>query len=168
MAHNFICQNIYAPLVWKLGLFGGEEKQIKASFPCKFMKMRAEVERKAKKRKEKKKRGSDGGWKWSGASVLYECLCAALAKKNKAWATLGSDFWKLVPLRRVGRAGQRERGVGGGYTSCPPRGKRFRDRTTVLFTQHPTSSDGWCTVTIVLCGWRILNRIARHRHCSCQ
>lgn len=65
-------------------VFWGEEKQIKALFPCKYMKMRAEVERKAKKRKEKKTRGRDGGWKWSGASVLYECLCAALAKKNKA------------------------------------------------------------------------------------
>lgn len=30
-----------------------------------------------------KERGSDGGWKWLGASVLCECLCAALAKKNK-------------------------------------------------------------------------------------
>lgn len=36
-----------------------------------------------------KGRASDG-WKWLGVSVL--CLCAAPAKKNKASATLGSDF----------------------------------------------------------------------------
>lgn len=59
---------------------GSGEKQIRASFPCNCMKTRAgggETERGGKER------GSDGGWKWLGASVLCECLCAALAKKNK-------------------------------------------------------------------------------------
>lgn len=68
---------------------GFGEMQIKASFPCKFME---EASGGGEKERGGERRGSDGGWKWSGDSVLCECLCAALAKKNKARATLGSDF----------------------------------------------------------------------------
>lgn len=46
-------------------------------------------ERSGREEARGKGRASDG-WKRSGASVL--CLCAAPAKKNKASATLGSDF----------------------------------------------------------------------------
>lgn len=69
--------NIYALAMGNLVQW---EKQIKASFPAASF---HEGEGKEGARGEKY-RGRAGGWKWSGDSALCECLCAALAKKNKA------------------------------------------------------------------------------------
>lgn len=94
-----------------------------------------------------KERGSDGGWKWLGASVLCECLCAALAKKNKVWATLGSDFsmeaWQETGSSGGGGVG----GMAGGPTLHvlpEKKRKRFRDRTIVLssLTAQPATMAG--------------------------
>lgn len=52
--------DIYTPVVRETSSVG---KQIKALFPCKFMKTRAEVERRSEGKKKKKNRGRDGGWK---------------------------------------------------------------------------------------------------------
>ncbi len=161
MSHRtqFYLSNIYTLVVWKLVL---REKQIKALFPCKLKRTRAEVER----RSEGKKRGSDGGWKWSGASVLCECLCAAIAKKNKAWAMLGSDF-SMEACQETGFS-EVVVVVGGGYTSHPPREKRKRFRQNNPPLHSPPKRLWWLTYSHHLSGWRILIHITRHRLCSCQ
>ena len=102
-------------------------KSIKAWFPCEFIKARA------RRSGGEKYRGRDGGWKWSGASALCECLCAARAKKNKAWATLGSDF-SAEAWQETGSSW----GVGGGFTLHVLAEKRERQRD--LETEQSSSS----------------------------
>lgn len=127
---------------------GVREKQMKALFPRKFTKTRAEVE---EKRGEKNKRVRDG-WKWSGAWVLWECLCAALAKKNKALASLGSDF-SMEAWQETGSSGV---GWGGGRLllmfSHRREKNRCSTRTIVLFTYRPTGYDGGRPVSICVGG----------------
>lgn len=63
-----------------------------------------------------------------------ECLCAALAKKNKARAMPGSDF-SMEAWQETGSSGGEGEGVRG-CTLCPHREKETEQPSSSL-TTHP-------------------------------
>lgn len=151
--------NISAPLVWKLVRW---EKQI--TFPCKFMKMRAEVEGRSNRVKQKKiirekevvMVGGNGREPQFCVSVWPLWPLPRKTRLERRWDLISA--WrhgrKLVPL-----------GVEDGCVCMGVRlyvcvcGVQFmssqRKETPVLFTHHPSS----LTSSHCLCRWCILTHV---------